>query len=79
MNRKDGGMQAVTDITKRPVPLFRVVPAFIFFDNSMLPIKRFDEGKIHAVIGEVFCPLRLAPIIYSYLIVPPNKSNCPVR
>jgi hypothetical protein len=67
-------MQAVTDVTKRPVPLFRIVPAFIFFNDSLLSIKRFDEGKIQAVIGEVFCPLRLVPFIHPYLIVPPNKS-----
>jgi hypothetical protein len=32
----------LTDLTKRPVPLFRTVPAFIFFNDSLLPIKRFD-------------------------------------
>ena len=67
-------MQAVTDVTKRPVSFFRIVPAFIFFNDSLLPIKRFDEGKIQAVIGEVFCPLRLVPFIHPCLIVPPNKS-----
>src|ERR1700730_15154120 len=67
-------MQAVTDVTKRPVSFFRIVPAFIFFNDSLLPIKRFDEGEIHAVIGQVFCPLRLVPFIHPCLIVPPNKS-----
>ena len=67
-------MQAVTDETKRPVSLFRVVAAFIFFNKRLLPIERLDKGEIDAMIGEVLCPFRLVPFIDPYLIVPPNKS-----
>ena len=45
-------MQAVTDVTKRPVSLFRVVPGFISFDDSMLATL---EGWLYlAVILDLF-------------------------
>jgi hypothetical protein len=46
------------DGAERRVTGFGIVSALVQLDDGLLPVKRLDNGKIHAMIGEVLFALR---------------------